>query len=70
MKTLTLWIVVMMGPGETMRPVHHFKPVVWFTEAQCEAELQELLNKKAVVILDHDYHLECIQLPDLSGEPV
>ncbi len=69
MSTLTLWIVVMMGPGETMRPVHHFRPVVWRTEEKCEAELMELLNTKAIVIADPDYHLACVAIPDLSGDP-
>ena len=66
---LFLWAVFIMGPSGTAMPVHHMRPVLWRTEDSCRAEMAHLLETKAIVINDDAYRLECLAVPDLSGEP-
>ena len=65
---ILVWAVFLIGPN-TMMPAHHYRPVVWSTEEKCKAEIDRLLATKQVEIMDTDYHLECMPVPDMSGDP-
>lgn len=68
MTQLLLWVVVIIGPTQTV-PLHHYRPVVWSTEAKCRAELARTLEAQEFVSNDPAYYLDCITVPDLRGEP-
>jgi hypothetical protein len=65
---LTVWVVVIAGPTG-FAPVHHFNPVLWSTQTKCEAEIDHLLQTHEIEIMDSEYSLQCLAIPDLSGEP-
>lgn len=69
MNVLVLWAVFMFGPSGPPMPLHHYRPVVWASQEKCETEIMTLLNNGGVIITDPAYHLECVAVPDLSGDP-
>lgn len=65
---LVVWIVVIIGPDGFI-PLHHFAPVMWATEAKCQAEAKQAVDNGEFTVVDQHYHLECLAIPYLSGEP-
>jgi hypothetical protein len=53
-----IWVVILFGPhAET---IHRFDPPV-NTKMDCMEEMRQLLDEK-IVIVDEDYHLECVEV--------
>jgi hypothetical protein len=65
---LIVWIVVVAGPDGFI-PLHHFAPVTWATKAKCQVEAQHAVDSGEFTSMDPQYHLECLAIPDLLGEP-
>lgn len=57
-----------VGPNNFRVPLHHYQPVVWSTEDKCRAEIDRTLAEPGMHI-DAEFHLECVAVPDLRGEP-
>jgi hypothetical protein len=68
MTQLLLWAVFIVGPN-TMIPLHHAPPLFYQDRAKCEEEIPFDLDK-VITFVDPEYHLECVSVPDLTGEPV
>lgn len=65
---LVLWAVFIIGPNNYRMPLHHYQPMVWSTEDGCRAEIDRTLAEPDT-FMGPEFHLECVAVFDLRGEP-